>query len=94
MFRIEEDGGAVRDVITRHGDEHPGRPLLQPVMKGGKRLPAAEPSLASIRRRAASELAKLPAPVRALEPCDPPYPVEISEVLRRHQATVRERVVR
>jgi nicotinate phosphoribosyltransferase len=94
VFRIEEDDRAVRDVITRHTDEQPGRALLEPVMKDGQRLPGAETSLSGTREHAAAELSKLPARVRALERAEPPYPVEISEVLRRYQATVREQVVR
>lgn len=94
VFRVEEDGCAVRDVIGRHGEELSGRPLLERVMKGGKRLAAAEASLEGARERAAAEFAKLPARVRALEPATPPYAVEISEALLEYQQSVRERVIR
>jgi nicotinate phosphoribosyltransferase len=94
VFRLEQNGGAVRDVIARHGEEQPGRALLEPVMKGGKRLDAGRPSLAAVRERAAAEIARLPARVRALEPADPPYPVEISPALRDLEQTVRERATR
>lgn len=92
VFRVEEGGVAVRDVIARHGEEHPGRPLLVPAMQGGKRI-AAE-SAADARARAEAERERLPARLRALEPADPPYPVEISRALREHERAVRDRVSR
>lgn len=90
-FRIERNGEAVRDVLARHCEEQPGRALLEPVMKGGKLLAAGCPSLATVRERAAAEIARLPAHVRALEPATPPYPVEISPALREFEQAVRER---
>ncbi len=81
---------AVRDVIARAGEEQPGRPRLVPAMQGGKRL--SLPSTAEARAHAEQELERLPARVRALEPADPPYPVEISRALEDHERTVRERV--
>jgi nicotinate phosphoribosyltransferase len=94
VFRIERNGVAVRDVIARLGEEQPGRALLEPVMKGGKRLAAGCPSLAAVRQRAAAEIARLPTRLRALEPADPPYPVEISPALRQLEREVRERAAR
>ncbi|MHA1109279.1 MAG: nicotinate phosphoribosyltransferase, partial [Alphaproteobacteria bacterium] len=35
VFRIEEAGRAVRDVIARAEENLPGRPLMAPVMRGG-----------------------------------------------------------
>jgi nicotinate phosphoribosyltransferase len=94
VFRVERNGGAVRDVIARHDEEQPGRALLEPVMKGGKRLAAGCPSLAAVRERAAAEIARLPARVRELEPANPPYPVEISPTLRELEQAARERAAR
>jgi len=94
VFRVEEAGCAVRDVVARHDEELPGRPLLDEVMRDGRRLAAGRVSLEQIRARAASELAKLPSGVRALEPANPPYPVEVSEALRSHHKRVLERVRR
>ncbi|MDJ0850253.1 MAG: nicotinate phosphoribosyltransferase [Myxococcota bacterium] len=91
VFRIEEDGQALRDVIARHGEESPGRPLLEPVMRGGKRV-GGEPSLARIRARAAEELARLPPRLRALDAAEPPYPVELSAALRAYRDEVRGRL--
>ena len=57
-----------------------GETLIVPVMRGGKRL-APAPTLAQIRERAAADLARLPEPLRRLEPGFD-YPVTISEALK------------
>ena len=57
-----------------------GRALLQPVMRGGRRL-AEAPALPAVRRRARQAVERLPAGVRRLRNAEP-YPVEISEGLR------------
>jgi len=95
VFRIEEDGRALRDVIGRHDEQHPGRPLLRTVMRQGRRTPGGEVSLDAARERAADECRRLPERILALPPATRPYPVEISpalraytdETLRRLQAT-------
>lgn len=85
----EEDGGvAVRDRITTAEEEAPGRPLLELVMRDGERLPAGERTLDEARAHARDALAAMPARVRALDPADPPYPVEVSETLERRQDRV------
>jgi nicotinate phosphoribosyltransferase len=94
VFRVEEAGCAVRDVVARHDEELPGRPLLDEVMRDGRRLTAGRVSLEQIRARAASELARLPSGIRALEPANPPYPVKVSEALRSDHKRVLERVRR
>ncbi|NIU35139.1 MAG: nicotinate phosphoribosyltransferase, partial [Gemmatimonadetes bacterium] len=92
IFRIEEGGRAVRDVIGRADEELPGRPLLRKVMEGGERLPEARESLDAARERAREERARLPEELRALEPADPPYPVQVSEELRDYQTEVARRM--
>jgi nicotinate phosphoribosyltransferase len=84
VFRLEEGGVAVRDVIARAEEQHPGRPLLAPVMRGGERLPAGRADLAEARVRAREEIERLPMPVRALEPSDPPYRVDLTPALEAH----------
>ncbi len=81
------DGRIARDIVTVLGDKQAGTPLLVPVMRSGKRLAPPEP-LAAARERAATELASLPAPLRALESPVQPYPVEISSALRALAAEV------
>jgi nicotinate phosphoribosyltransferase len=105
VFRVEEDGAAVRDVIARAEESGPGRPLLRLVMRGGRRVEAGAgaeagrhpehdtgDSLDEARRHAALELGKLPAHLRSLAPADPPYPVKVSEALARLQHTIAGRV--
>lgn len=84
VFRMEEDGRAVGDVIARAGEERPGRPLLVPVMRGGERAPAGRTGLDEARVRAREEIERLPARIRALGPADPPYRVELSRDLESY----------
>jgi nicotinate phosphoribosyltransferase len=94
VFRVEEDGVARRDVLAREGERGPGRPLLVPVMRRGRRVGPGAEGVAEGRRRAREEIARLPERVRALAPADPPYPVEVSAALSEYAASVRERVSR
>lgn len=92
VFRFEERGRAVRDVIARADEALPGRPLLHLVMENGKRLTAGRVSLQAARAHAQEEIARLPDRVRALAPADPPYPVEISHGLASLQREVEEEI--
>ena len=83
VFRVEERGEAVRDVIARADEELPGRPLLRTVMQGGRRTEAGRAEMDEARAEAARALGGLPSRLRRLEPADPPYAVEVSEALRR-----------
>ena len=96
LFRSEEDGLAVRDVIALHdepaGEQRAGRPLLVPVMRKGHRLPAGEATLQESKERAAAELAALPERLRSLEQAQPPYPVAISDALAAERDSVRRSI--
>jgi nicotinate phosphoribosyltransferase len=92
VFRIEEDGIAVEDVLAGSDEEHPGRPLLRKVMQSGRRLPPGEVDLEEARKRAASEISRLPERIRALEPAVPPYAVRISEDLQAATEWARKRM--
>jgi len=92
LFRREEDGRFAGDVIAGAGETLPGRPLLEPVMRGGKRLPAGERTLEEAREHAALQLRSLPERVRALGKADPPYPVGVSEKLKHMQEEVAAEV--
>lgn len=92
IFRVEEGGRAVRDILARHDEVHPGRPLLRQVMAGGERLPEGREELAAARARASAEIALLPDRVQGLEPASPPYPVEVSAALEAELAAATERV--
>lgn len=74
--RLEHDRVALADEPT-----HGGHALLQPVMRGGRRISAPEP-LAVLRDHAAAELARLPESLCKLEPAPARYPVETSAGLR------------
>jgi nicotinate phosphoribosyltransferase len=90
VFRVEAEGRALRDVIGRWTESLPGRPLLRAVMRNGARLPAGEEALDEARKRAQREMASLPPRLRAIEPSDPPYPVEVSEALLHYGQAVAE----
>ena len=82
VFRQRDaSGAAARDLVARAGERHEGDPLLVPVMRQGRRLPAGEEPLESARARAAEELARLPERVRGLLGAEPPYTVAVSETL-------------
>jgi nicotinate phosphoribosyltransferase len=75
------DGRMAADVLSVEGDEHNGEPLIEPVMKDGRRL-APSPSLAAVRERATRDLARLPDPLRRLDP-GASYSVQIGDRLLR-----------
>lgn len=81
----DASGRMARDVVTLESDAQPGEPLLISVMRGGRRL-APSPSLLDVRRHAATSLARLPEPLRHLDPFD--YPVEIAPALHELAAEV------
>ncbi len=87
VFRQRDPGGgATHDILARWDEPTPGEPLLVPVMRAGRRLPAGREPLERQRARAVRELEGLPARVRALTPADPPYRVVVSEGLRQDAA--------
>jgi nicotinate phosphoribosyltransferase len=87
VYRVVRDGVMVAEVLPLDGEPVPGRPLLQPVMRGG-RLVGALPTLARVRRHAARERARLSAGLRSLQG-GTVYPVRISPGLRRLVREVR-----
>jgi nicotinate phosphoribosyltransferase len=82
----ERDGQLDHDIVTMHDDHLPGEPLLQLVMKHGRRL-ASSPGLAELRRHVAAQLGQLPGPLQALETV-PAYDVRISSALQSLARTV------
>ncbi len=89
VHRLEQGDQAVEDILARHGEEMPGRPLLRPVMAGGRVLPAGRETLEAIQRRVREETGRLPARVRGLAPAQPPYPVRLSPGLAAVGGPVR-----
>lgn len=82
VFRVEENGVASRDIIGLHDESLPGRSLLEPVMRGGKRAETAGASLDACRSLARSSVDSLPLALRQLDSADR-FPVEISPALTR-----------
>jgi nicotinate phosphoribosyltransferase len=76
----DAQGRLCGDILSLENDAQAGEPLVEPVMRGGKRL-APAPTLAQIRERAARDLARLPEPLRKLEP-GADYPVTIAPALK------------
>ena len=74
-----EDGRMARDLLTLEDDAQAGEALIRPVMRGGKRLNPSPP-LDAVRAHAARELARLPEPMRRLEP-GTEYQVEVAGAL-------------
>jgi nicotinate phosphoribosyltransferase len=88
VFRVEEEGIAVRDVIAHADEVLPGRPLLETVMRDGRRLAAGSVTLDTARAYAAASLCALPHAVRGTAPAEPPYAVAVSERLHALQQQV------
>ena len=93
VFRFAENDRDVRDVIGRADEDLEGRPLLGPVMRGGRRLAGVCVDLASGRDRARQKVSRLPDRVRAISPARPPYPVEVSQTLSRYRQKVENDVL-
>jgi nicotinate phosphoribosyltransferase len=79
--KLDAQGRMCGDVISIESDRQEGEPLLQLVMQRGRRT-APSPPLSEIRARSARELARLPEPLRRLEP-NASYPVAIGDALQR-----------
>ncbi|HEY5648277.1 MAG TPA: nicotinate phosphoribosyltransferase [Nitrospiria bacterium] len=78
--RFDGSGRMTGDLLTLETDRGEGSPLLDPVMKKGRRIkPAGD--LEEIRQRASEEMDRLPVELRSLQGADP-YPVTLSESLR------------
>jgi nicotinate phosphoribosyltransferase len=94
VFRHRRDGRFTHDTLEPVNADAPGEPLLVPVMRGGKRLPAGRVGLEESRRHAASQLDTLPEHLRSLSPAKPAYPVTIAESLVRELNALRAKVAR
>ncbi len=69
------------DTLALDKEDMVGEPLIEAVMRQGKRCRPAI-SLGEIRDRAAQEMNQLPDPLRSLQQ-DSPYPVEISNTIKK-----------
>jgi nicotinate phosphoribosyltransferase len=80
--KLSSDGKFGGDIVTLENCEtKTGTPILQPVMRHGRRSSTALP-LSKIRANAADELNRLPQNLRAIEKASTPYEVKISSELQ------------
>jgi nicotinate phosphoribosyltransferase len=84
--------GEARDVIARSGECGSGEALLRPVLVNGE-LVEPLPTLEQARQRAAAMIAKLPEPLRGLDPAEP-WPVIYSRELRELTDRTRHNLMR
>jgi nicotinate phosphoribosyltransferase len=88
--RYGADGRMAGDIVGRDGDRHDGEPLLELVMRGGRRIKGA-PTLDDIRQRAKEQLERLPEALRAVLPAAT-YPVKVAGELDALAADVDRRI--
>ncbi len=91
-FRQFDGDSATHDVLGLANETDDGQPLLEPVMRDGKRLPNGRRSLDDIRVHAQRALSTLPARLRSLELATPHYRVEITPALQETTARTRRRL--
>ena len=88
--RYAGDGHMAGDTMSIEGDDQEGEPLIQLVMREGRRI-GVSPTLVEIRAHAARELGRLPEPLRRLEP-QRLYPVQVADALLRLAKEVDSRL--
>jgi nicotinate phosphoribosyltransferase len=92
VFRFTQDGKYHHDVLTRSEEICPaGEPLLQPLMRKGRRASARE-ATAAIRETVLANLDRLPEQFHALRGA-PEYPVQKSEALEQLLEEIRSQYV-
>lgn len=92
VFRRHDGPHFSGDTIACEDQSLPGEPLLQPVMRDGRRLPGHVRDLDALRAHARQQLQSLPPEIRAIEPAARPYPVAVSAALQARQAEVTHAV--
>jgi nicotinate phosphoribosyltransferase len=94
VWRSAVDGGVTGDVIGLADEPAPpgAAPLLECVMRGGRRR-SASPDVTAIRQRSLAQIAQLPEGVRRLE-SPARYPVALSEPLQAAGRDVAARAAR
>lgn len=89
---LDDSNRMMSDTLTTRHETSAGEGLLVPVMRGGKRLTMPQ-SLADLRQRAATQLARLPESLRTLDRTEP-FPVTVSSSLRESARALDEQNVR
>jgi nicotinate phosphoribosyltransferase len=81
VFRSYDEAGHISsDVLGLASDRLAGEPLIQPVMKQGRRIGPAV-SLRESREKTLEQLKRLPSGLRSIEPT-PPYSVIVADSVR------------
>ena len=81
VFRSYGDAGHIScDILGLESDRLAGEPLIQPVMKQGRRIGPAV-SLRESREKTLEQLKRLPSGLRSIEPT-PPYSVIVADSVR------------
>ena len=90
VYRITDQGTAIRDVIAFEDEPIDGRPLLEQVVARGERM-LAPPSLPEVRARARRAIGELPSHLLQLDP-SPAYDVapspRVADAIRPNQSSV------
>lgn len=89
--RFDADGRMAGDTLALAGDDLPGTPLLECVMRGGQRT-GPSPALTAVRDYARAQMARMPETWRKLE-TGVPYPVEVAPTLQALARQVDSRPV-
>jgi nicotinate phosphoribosyltransferase len=93
IFREFNGSEMLRDTLAAAGQQLPGRPLLRPVMRVGRRIDNGE-SLDDVRNRSHMQLAALPAELRSLDSAPRLYPILMDDSLIELARIADERVDR
>lgn len=88
VFRKFQDGCMAGDVIGSSDEQLEGQPLLQSVLRNGRRLPDASPPLVEVRDFAKKQFEQLPEPLKAIEKSKSAYEVQISDRLEQQRQKV------
>lgn len=88
--RYDAEGRFAGDTLTLVDEPQSGEALLLPVVRGGL-LIRPRVALAESRALANRQVSRLPLRLKSLEPADPPYPVTITDGLKRLAAQIDAR---
>jgi len=88
VFRKFQDGRMVDDIIGTDDEQLEGQPLLQPVMRGGRRLPGSSPLISKTRDYAKKQFEQLPDSLKAIDKAKSAYEVHVSDRLEQQRREV------
>jgi nicotinate phosphoribosyltransferase len=90
VFRSFQGDRMAGDVLTLEGDRQEGTPLIEPVMRGGRRI--GDPArLSDIRNYALRQISGLPEGLKSLTRSSP-YPAAVSPALKGLKASIEKKL--